>query len=374
MSDMICVATRKGLFLIERGAGGAEGRWRIVRTAFLGDNVVLAMHDPRDGALYAALSLGHFGGKMHRSMDRGATWEEIGVPEYPEPPGGQSPDLCPMRGTAIPWQLELIWALSPGGRDQPGLLWCGTIPGGLFRSDDRGATWSINEPLWNEPARKQWFGGGYDHPGIHSIIVDPRNPRRIIAGVSCGGVWETLNGGGSWACRADGMSAAYMPPEQANNPAIQDPHIVVASKNHPDSLWAQHHNGIFRSTDGCKSWYEIKEPAVSGFGFACAVHPDNGDTAWFVPAIKDEKRIPVDGKLVVTRTRDGGRSFDVLGEGLPQEHAYDIAYRHALDIDRAGQRLSFGTTTGSLFVSENQGDAWRCVSQHLPPVHCVRFI
>lgn len=373
MSDALVVATRKGLFIFERGRNRAGSNWRVTRTAFLGDNVVFAAFDPRDRTYYAALSHGHFGSKMHRSADGGATWEEIGVPEYPAPPGGTSPDKCPMRGIEIPWKLSLIWTITPGGKDQPGLLWCGTIPGGLFRSNDRGATWSLVRPLWDHPARKKWFGGGYDLPGIHSIIVDPRDSKHVTVGVSCGGAWETFNSGESWQCAANGMISSFMPPESRNDPEIQDPHIIVASANHPEAMWCQHHGGIFRSIDGAKSWTEVKDVPVSGFGFACAAHPDDPDTAWFVPAIKDEKRIPVDGKLVVTRTRDGGQSFDVLSDGLPQEHAYDIVYRHCLDIDRSGECLAFGTTTGSLFASENQGEKWDCISTHLPPVYSVRF-
>jgi hypothetical protein len=138
-------------------------------------------------------------------------------------------------------------------------------------------------------------------------------------------------------------------------------------------MWAQHHNGIFRTTDGAASWQEIQHKNPSAFGFAVAVHPQDPNTAWFVPAIKDEKRIPVDGRVVVSRTRDGGKSFEVLSRGLPQEHAYDLTYRHALAIDDSGQRLAFGSTTGSCWISENQGDSWTCLSSHLPPIHCVRF-
>jgi photosystem II stability/assembly factor-like uncharacterized protein len=169
------------------------------------------------------------------------------------------------------------------------------------------------------------------------------------------------------------MRAVYMPPEQAFDPDVQDPHRVVQCRANPDRLWVQHHNGIFRSDDGGKVWVEIKEAGPSTFGFAVVVHPEQPDTAWFVPAIKDEKRIPVDGKVVVTRTRDGGKSFQTLRNGLPQEHAYDLVFRHALDIDGTGNRLAFGSTTGSLWVSEDQGDTWQTVSTNLPPVYCVRF-
>ena len=142
----------------------------------------------------------------------------------------------------------------------------------------------------------------------------------------------------------------------------------------PDHLWAQHHNGVFRSTDGAASWRDVPDLRPSVFGFAVAVHPTDPDTAWFVPAIKDERRIPVGGQVVVTRTRDGGRTCDVLRDGLPQEHAYDLTFRHALDVDGRGESLAFGSTTGSLWASDDQGDSWQCVSTHLPPVYAVRFV
>jgi hypothetical protein len=112
----------------------------------------------------------------------------------------------------------------------------------------------------------------------------------------------------------------------------------------------------------------------SSFGFAVAVHPQDPGTAWFVPGISDERRIPPSGELVVTRTRDGGQSFAVLRNGLPQQHAYDIVFRHGLDLDETGDRLAFGSTTGGMWVSEDQGDSWQCVSHNLPPVYCVRFV
>ena len=157
------------------------------------------------------------------------------------------------------------------------------------------------------------------------------------------------------------------------DPDIQDPHCLVQCQAKPNVFWVQHHNGIFKSEDGCLSWKEIEDVQPSTFGFAVAVHPHDPDTAWFVPAIKDEERIPKDGKVVVTRTRDGGKSYQRLSEGLPQKYAYDITFRHALNVDKTGDRLMFGSTTGSLWVSENQGDSWETVSQHLPPIHAVRF-
>lgn len=365
MADRLYAATRKGLFTIDRSPSG----WRVSRAAFLGDAVSIVQ--PMSGdRVYAALGLGHFGVKLHRSDDAGETWTEIAAPTYPPKPEGL--DDRDGNGRTVEWRVEMIWALAEGG-DRPDTLWCGTLPGGLFRSEDAGATWELNRPLWDHPGRKRWFGGGADIPGLHSVCVDPRDSRRVFAGVSCGGVWLTEDAGATWACRAQGMRAEYMPPELQFDPGIQDPHLITQCRAEPDKLWAQHHNGVFRTTDGAESWQEVTDVPPSVFGFAVAVHPHDGDTAWFVPAIKDERRIPVDGKVVVTRTRDGGRSFDVLRDGLPQEHAYDLTFRHALDVDGTGDRLAFGSTTGSLWITEDQGDHWHCVSTHLPPVYSVSF-
>jgi hypothetical protein len=367
VSNRLFLATRKGLFQVERN----QHSWTINAGHFVGDNVTLVLPDSRNGYLYAALDHGHFGAKLHRSTDGGTTWQECAAPTYPPKP--EELNDTDFWGKPLPWKLIRIWSLETGGESQTGHLWCGTIPGGLFRSTDNGDSWNMVDSLWNHPQRKSWFGGGADYPGIHSICVHPRDNRCLAVGVSCGGVWLTTDGGNSWSCRSDGMWAAYMPPERRNDPDIQDVHRLVQCPTLPAAFWVQHHNGIFRSTDGAESWQEVKDVQPSTFGFAVAVHPRDPDTAWFVPARSDEKRILVDSKVVVTRTRDGGQTFDILHEGLPQNHAYDLTYRHGLDVDATGNRLAFGSTTGSCWISENQGDSWICLSQSLPPIHAVRF-
>ena len=369
MSTRCHVATRKGLFTLERGKAG----WTITRASFLGDNVTLVMHDPRNGMLLAALNHGHFGSKVHRSRDGGLTWQEIAAPKYPEKPLDYVPRSTPAEGTPADWSLKLIWALSPGGLHQPGTVWCGTLPGGLFRSDDEGDSWELNRPLWDEPRREEWFGGGADHPGIHSVCVDPRDPRHVLVGVSCGGVWRTRDDGRTWDLAGTGLRAEFMPPERQFDPNVQDPHLVAQCEANPDILWIQHHNGIFKSSDCAATWSEIRDVKPSSFGFPVAVHPRDPNTAWFVPAVKDEKRFPAGGSVVVNRTRDGGQTFETLTRGLPQEHAYDLVFRHALDVDESGDRLAFGSTTGSLWFSEDSGDSWQTASAHLPPVYAVRF-
>jgi len=365
MARQLIVGTRKGAFVL--GRHGKE--WRIERAALLGDPVSMVLGEA-DGALHVAQDLGHFGVKMKRSRDGGATWEDRPVPKYPPKPEGVE-DLDPTRRTPVPWDLKRVWALEASPRE--GELWCGTIPGALFRSRDGGDSWQIVDSLWNHPGRKEWFGGGADFPGIHSVLVDPNDPDVVKIGVSCGGLWSSRDAGASWELQGVGMRAAFMPPDQALNPALQDPHRVVQCPAAPEHVWIQHHNGIFRSTDGGRTCKEIDTAQPSSFGFAVVVHLEDPATAWFVPGVKDEKRYPVDGAVVVTRTRDGAASFDVLREGLPQRHAYDVVYRHGLDIDADGATLAFGSTTGNLWLSEDQGDHWQQLSSSLPPIYCVRF-
>jgi hypothetical protein len=164
-----------------------------------------------------------------------------------------------------------------------------------------------------------------------------------------------------------------MPPERRGDPIVQDVHLLARSAANPDIVWCQHHNAVFRSEDRGANWQEVTAIRPSKFGFAVAVHPRDPDTAWFVPAVKDERRIPVDAKVVVARTRDGGRRFEVLTTGLPQRHAYDLVWRHALAVDATGERLAFGSTSGGLWISEDSGDSWTMLDARLPPVAVVRF-
>lgn len=364
MSCTLHLATRKGLFDIRRAASGT---WSIESVHFLGANATNSLNDAASGVRYAALNHGHFGVKLHRSDDGGANWTEIATPAFP------AVDVEREDPAAAP-SVKEIWCLESAGRDRPDELWAGTIPGAMFHSSDRGNSWTLNESLWNLPERSQWFGGGKDESGIHSILVDPRDSRCLHVGVSCGGVWFSRDGGASWTCRATGMFAEYMPPDRRDDPTIQDPHRIARCAAEPDVLWCQHHNGIFVSRDAGQSWQTRNESVQpSSFGFAVCVSPVDPQTAWFVPGVKDECRVPVDGRLVVTRTRDGGESFEVLTDGLPQEHAYDIVYRHAFDISADGRRLAMASTTGNLWISEDAGDHWRLITSSLPLVHSLRF-
>jgi len=370
MADTLLLGTRKGLFTLVRDAN----QWKIETVDFIGQTVSMLLDDPRDHALYASLTLGHFGSKLHRKLKGETAWTEVAVPVYEPGMEISLGDFAPEDGPKTkPATMKEIWALETCGADQPGSLWAGTIPGGLFRSDDRGESWQIVRSLWDRPERMKWFGGGKDEPGIHSVCVDPRDSQHVTIGISCGGVWETFDNGATWSVIGQGLRAEFMPPESAYDPDIQDAHRLTFCEYNPDVMWVQHHNGIFHSIDGAKNFREISEAGPSTFGFAVCAHPINDQMAWFVPGVKDEVRIPVDGKLVVTRTQDGGESFETLRQGLPQEHCYDIVFRHALDVDESGQNLALGSSTGGLWITEDGGDHWNCVSNTLPQIYCVRF-
>ncbi len=356
--DVLRIGTRKGLFTFAPAGDGWE---QAGEPAFLAQPVSALLADRRDGMLHVGLNLGHFGCKLHRSADGGKSWEELLPPAYPASDAAEAP------------ALQMIWCIVPGGPDQPGRLWAGTLPGGLFRSDDSGSSWQLVTSLWDRPERARWFGGGYDWPGVHSVLVDPRDSRHLVVGVSCGGVWISHDDGESWTQGGNGLRADYLPPEQARDPVSQDPHLLAACADDPDRIWCQHHCGIFVSSDGGMTFSELHGVRPAAFGFAVAAHPHRPDTAWFVPGVKDECRVPVDGKLVVTRTEDGGATVQSLSRGLPEGKSYDLIYRHALVCDGDGRRLAMGSTTGNLWTSADGGESWRLISSNLPPIAQVAF-
>ena len=236
MTERLHIGTHKGLFELARH----NGVWDIADVQFLGDPVsaVLAV---TDGIVYAALHLGHFGAKLWR-RNRTGNWRELPVPSFPPKPEDAGDD-------PHPWSLGKIWALEPGG--VPGRVWAGTMPGGLFRTDDGGESWSLNEALWHLPERRQWFGvAGGEQPGINSVLIDPRNPSDIRIGVSCAGLWASTDTGATWQIINHGMYNEYMPPERREDPIVQDIHLLSRCAARPEIVWCQHHNGVFRSENG----------------------------------------------------------------------------------------------------------------------------
>ncbi len=356
--EYLLIGTRKGLITYKLSQGS---KWKYHDTQFLGIPVTIATIDKNTGYWWALLDHGHWGCKVHRSKD-GKNWEELEAPKYPE--GEEIKD-------GVPASTKLLWAFSNGGQDRPGTVYVGTEPGGLFKSTDNGDNFELVKGLWDHPSRKeQWFGGGRDHPGIHSILVDPTNSDHVYIGISCAGVFETWDGGDSWHPMNKGLKADFLP--DPDSEIGQDPHLVDWCKTNPKVMWQQNHCGIFRTIDGGQSWSDITEKdGIANFGFAVAAHETNPDVAWVVPGVSDVMRVAIDQSLCISRTDDGGKSWKHFRKGLPQATAFDITYRHALAL--TGETLVFGTTTGNLYLSENEGESWSTLSNNLPMVHSVEF-
>jgi BNR/Asp-box repeat len=393
MSNTILLGTRKGTVIIDR----TTGKWQPRPIAHTGIPVCYAARDPRDGTLWASLDHGHWGPKLSRSRDGGATWEDVLSLKYPE--GARyivkvlpTPDFDPLAPAGQPEYADAIvykiWTLAFGPADQPGRLYVGTIPGGLFVSDDGGENWELNRPLWNHESRggdlfagdatseNRWFGTpasidyGVFEPGIHSIVIDPRNSNHLYVAASSAGVIESMDGGQSWAACNRGMLNDYMP-----NPEAEwghDPHFVAACAAQPEHLWQQNHCGVFYSSNGAQKWRKVSNPENGvHFGFPIAVDAQDGLTAWVVPAQADMQRMAIGGGLCVARTSDGGQTWQTFRNGLPQSHAYDIVLRHGLDV--SGDYLCFGSTSGNVYISEDRGESWQCLGNNFPPVYSVRF-
>jgi len=386
VSERILVGTRKGMFLVDKGPSG----WKPALVGHAGAGVNYAARDPHTGTYWALLGHGHWGAKLSRSKDDGRTWEDAPQITYPEGAryldmGVPTEDGSPQGLTVKTATLLKLWCMAFGPK---GKLYVGTIPGGLFESEDGGESFALNRPLWSHESRggdlfagegngtTHWFGtpaaveSGDFAPGLHSIVVDPRNPDRVLIAVSTAGVLETTDGGTSWHGKNRGMLNDYLP-----DPAAEwghDPHFVTLCSGDPDHIWQQNHSGVFYSDDGAANWRRVSQ-AEQGvhFGFPVATDDRRGEVAWLVPGRGDNQRMAIDGALFVARTEDGGTSWTQLRRGLPQEHAYDVVLRHSLD--QRGGNLAFGSTTGNLYVSEDGGEGWQVVANNLPPVYSVRF-
>jgi photosystem II stability/assembly factor-like uncharacterized protein len=389
MSDRFLVGTRKGTFLVQK----TNARWTPRLAGHAGSGVNFVARDPNTGTLWAALGHGHWGAKLSRSDDGGESWADATQIKYPEgarylatpEPSENEQDAAPPTMVTLKDAIVLkLWTIAFG---QPGCIYVGTIPGGLFVSHDDGESFELNLPLWNHESRggdlfegegaglTHWYGtpaseGGDFAPGIHSILVDPRNQARVLVAVSTAGVLETTDGGETWRSRNKGMLMDYLP-----NPSAEwghDPHSIALCSGQPDHIWQQNHCGVFYSTDGAANWKKVSDSEQGAhFGFPVVVDAEDGRTAWVVPGKADMQRMTIDGGLFVAHTHDGGENWEQLRQGLPQENAFDVVYRHALD--NSGDRLAFGSTTGNLYVSENRGESWSVVANNLPPIYSVRF-
>jgi photosystem II stability/assembly factor-like uncharacterized protein len=358
------IATRKGLWSLS--SDDARRAWKLAGPHFLGHIVHHAVLDPRDRrTLLAAARTGHLGPTIFRSTDRGRTWKEAAQPPAFAQGSGRTVD-------------HTFW-LTPGHRDQPGVWYGGTSPQGLFRSADGGVTWSGVGGFNDHPRRKEWCGGDQDGTPdgakLHSINIDPRDPAHMYIGMSSGGVFESTDGGNDWRPLNRGVRADFLPQPDAE--FGHDPHCVRMHPLAPDRLYQQNHCGIYRIDRPADNWVEIGNTmpkSVGSIGFPLVVHPHDPETFWVFPMDGSSvwPRVSPGGKPAVYRSVNGGRTWQRQSTGLPPSQAWWTVKRQAMTTDQAMTvGVYFGTTSGELWGSRDEGRSWRPLVRHLPHIYAV---
>ncbi|HWY60288.1 MAG TPA: hypothetical protein VNW15_00150 [Rhizomicrobium sp.] len=366
--DLVLVATRKGAWLYH--ADPSRKQWRADGPHFLGHIIHHLVLDPRDGrTLLAAASTGHLGPTIFRSTDCGRSWKEAArPPAFPKAPEGQ-------KGRIV---NHTFW-LTPGHPDEPDVWYAGTSPQGLFRSGDGGRSWEPFSGVNDDPRYRAWMGseqdGTPDGPKLHSIIVDPRDPAHLYFAMSGGGVHETRDGGRNWNPIVEGM--AVVEGLDAGNIAFHDPHCVRLCPSNPERLYQQNHCGIYRLDGPSRVWKRIGKAMpgqIGDIGFPMVVHPRNDNVAWVLPMDGQTvwPRTSVKGQPAVYGTSNGGKSWKRLDSGLPKSQAWWTVKRQAMAADgKDPAGIYFGTTSGELWASRNEGRSWACIARHLPEIYAV---
>lgn len=371
---MVFAGTRKGAFIFTSDRKRKE--WKVSGPLFKGWNVMHVMLDPRDRRLHAAASHFVYGPTTHYSDDFGKTWTQSKEPPaFPQParsgrPLG-TPDEAADPGAAHskPEKVIKVWNITPGRSDEPGVLYAGIEPATLFKSIDRGETWTINMGLYDHPHRPTWFPGA-GGLCLHTIVLDPTDPNRMYVGISTGGCYRTDDGGATWQPRNKNVRADFMPdkfPEFG-----QCLHKMVMHPGRPGVLYQQNHCGVYRSDNAGEDWIDIGDGRLpSRFGFPIAVHPHDPKTIYVVLEESDDYRLSVDGRFGVWRSKNGGETWKRLSSGLP-ERAHLVALREAMAVDTLDEAgVYVGTSTGQVFHSRDAGDSWGVLADFLPPVLSV---
>ncbi|MGW1493324.1 WD40/YVTN/BNR-like repeat-containing protein [Streptomyces sp. NBC_00191] len=358
MTDvLLTVGTRKGLFIGRRRGG----TWEFDGPHFNAQAVYSIGIDTRRSVprLLVGGDSAHWGPSVFHSDDLGATWIEPPKPavKFPKDTGAS---------------LERVWQLHPAGPSTPDVVYAGTEPAALFRSDDGGETFELVRPLWEHPSRSQWVPGGGGE-AVHTVVTDRRDPESVTVAVSTAGVFRSKDGGASWAPSNQGVSAVFLPdPDPEFGQCV---HKIAQDAGDLDRLYLQNHWGVYRSDDGGAKWTDIGEGLPSDFGFAVAAHPHRPGTAYVFPITADADRVPAGRRCRVYRTNDAGSTWEALAAGLPEGDHFGTVLRDALctdDADPAG--VYFGNRNGEVYASADDGDSWQLLASHLPDVLCVRAV
>jgi hypothetical protein len=354
---IVMIATRKGLFL----ARSSDGRrtWDLDGPHLSGAEIASCAIDTRGDRprLLAGGFSWHWGPFLVHSDDLGATWDDPAHARIAFPPD---------TGEAV----KNLWQIAPDTPERPGVVWVGSEPSALWRSEDGGDTFELVRGLWDHPDRPKWEPGGGGQT-LHTILPHPSDDQRISVAMSTGGLYRSQDGGASWAPSNSGLEAGYQP--EPPPPYGFCVHKVARDPADPDLLFQQHHGGVYSSTDEGGSWNRIDDGLPADFGFPIVTHPRDSGTAYVFPLTADMDRTPPDGRCAVYRTRDGGGSWEARTDGLPSDPFHVGVLRDAMCVDTdtpAG--IYVGTRHGSVYASSDEGDHWGTIAQHLPDVFAVR--
>ena len=356
MPVLLAIGTSKGLFL---ATGDGNGGWQVSSTHFPMNAIYSLAIDTRRTTprLLAGFASSHWGPTFATSDDLGRSWREPDDPPIAFP-----------ADTGV--SLEAVWQIAPAGPDEPDVVYAGTQPSALFRSTDGGMRYELIRPLWDHPHRPEW-GEGFGGQAIHTVLPHPADAQRVLVAMSSGGVYRTEDAGASWNAFNSGIRAPFLPDQWPE--FGQCVHKVARDPVDPERLYAQNHHGGYRSDDDGRSWSSIAAGLPSDFGFAMVAHPRRSGTIWNFPLEADGSRFPPDRRCRVYRSGDAGASWEALAKGLPTEDFYPAVLRDAMcadDADPAG--VYFGTRSGSVYGSRDEGDSWSLIAAHLPDVLCVR--
>ena len=383
----VLAGTRKGAFILT--ADGKRDKWDVSGPHFAGWEMYHMKGSPADpNRIYASQTSGWFGQIIQRSDDGGKTWHQPGTPpgdaaKPPETPKGDSNkfayDTSPETGkpltthqwydgTQHPWEFKRVWHLEPSLTD-PNTVYAGVEDAALFRSTDGGESWKELSGLRGHGTGPKWQPGA-GGMCLHTILLDPKDPKRIYIAISAAGAFRTDDGGKTWKPINRGLRSQFIPDPNAEIGHCV--HHVAMHKTRPNVLYMQKHWDVMRSDDAGDNWREVSGNLPSDFGFPIAVHAHEPETVYVVPIKSDSEHYPPDGKLRVYRSRAGGEEWEPLTQGLPQSDCYVNVLRDAMAVDSLDKcGIYFGTTGGQVYASADAGDSWAPIVRDLPAVLSV---
>src|SRR4051812_43150403 len=379
----VLVGTRKGAFILE--SDGKRQKWDVTGPHFAGWEMYPLRGSPADpNRIYASQTSGWFGQVIQRSNDGGKTWE---VPGGSMPVAG--PDGMPQGksnqfaydtaaapltthqwydGTQHPWEFKRVWHLEPS-LTEADTVYAGVEDAAMFKSTDGGVSWHELSGLRGHGSGPKWQPGA-GGMGLHTIVLDPKNPKRMYIAISAAGAFRTDDGGVTWKPINQGLRSQYIPDPNAE--VGHCVHRIAMHPSRPDVLFMQKHWEVMRTDNAGDLWTEVSGDLPTDFGFVIDVHAHEPETIYVVPIKSDSEHYPPDGKLRVYRSRTGGNEWEALTNGLPQSHCYVNVLRDAMAVDALDPcGVYFGTTGGQVYGSRNGGDSWAPIVRDLPSVVSV---